>query len=144
MQKIVLDTNVLVSALLTAGYPARILTDLVLMRKVVTCLSEEVWQEYLAVLHRPKFAKYPAFATQTDMVLSQIEELSSMFQPDITLSVVPKDASDNKFVELAVYAEADFLITGNTNDFTFPQYQQVEIISPRQYWEEHGKFLLTP
>ena len=67
-----------------------------------------------------------------------------MFQPDITLSVISKDASDNKFVELAVYAEADFLITGNTNDFTFPQYQQVEIISPRQYWEEHGKFLLTP
>ena len=143
MDKIVLDTNVIVSALLTEGYPARILSNLVLARNVLFCLSDEVWQEYIHVLHRPKFAKYPAFTAQAEIVLSQLENVAFMFQPDITLSVIPTDESDNKFVELAVYAEANFLITGNINDFTFTRYERVQIISPQKYWEQYGKFLLN-
>lgn len=32
---------------------------------------------------------------------------------------------------------AYFIITGNTNDFTFPAYKQTKIVSPKEYWENH-------
>jgi hypothetical protein len=40
-------------------------------------------------------------------------------------------------LELADECVADFVITGNTNDFTFPEYKQTKIVSPKEYWELH-------
>ncbi len=45
MQKIILDTNVIVSALISNSVPTKILYDLVLTQKVKTCLSEEIYFE---------------------------------------------------------------------------------------------------
>jgi len=44
------------------------------------------------------------------------------------------DKDDNKIVELADESNADFIITGNTNDFTFPKYKNTKILTPRDYW----------
>ena len=58
MQKIVIDTNVLVSALIVKGFPSRIVNELILGEKVSLCLSKEVWKEYVEVLNRERFSKY--------------------------------------------------------------------------------------
>ena len=42
---------------------------------------------------------------------------------------------DNMLLELAEESKADFLITGNTNDFIIPSYKQTRILTPREYWE---------
>ena len=68
MPKIVLDTNVLVAALISNGCPARILNELVLENRVSLCLSEVVWEEYVDVLNRDKFSRYPEFTTQAQIV----------------------------------------------------------------------------
>ncbi len=60
MQKVILDTNVVVSALLSNSVPSSIMYELVLTRTVEVCLSEEVVAEYVAVLARDKFRKLPA------------------------------------------------------------------------------------
>ena len=46
-----------------------------------------------------------------------------------------KDKSDNKLLELAVQSHANFLITGNSLDFTIKQYKTTQIMSPRSFWE---------
>ena len=79
MQKIVIDTNVIVSALIGSGYPAQIIFDLVLGKKVIICSSFEVYAEY--VLHREKFAKYPEFVAKAEVVTNKIDELSLKFIP---------------------------------------------------------------
>ena len=61
MQKIVLDTNVLVSALISNGIPSQIITELVLPKRVLVCLSEAVLSEYIEVLSRDKFSKFGNF-----------------------------------------------------------------------------------
>ncbi len=61
MQKIVVDTNVIVSALIGSGYPTQIIFDIVLGKTVIVCSSFEVFEEYIEVLHRERFAKYPRF-----------------------------------------------------------------------------------
>ncbi|OQX00871.1 MAG: putative toxin-antitoxin system toxin component, PIN family [Desulfobacteraceae bacterium IS3] len=143
MQKIVIDTNVIVSSLITKGYPFRILFDLVLEKKVLLCLSEAVWKEYMEVLNRKKFSKYHEFKINAEIVLSKIEELAVTYYPDVKLSVI-KDEPDNRFLELAVFAKADFLITGNTNDFKLSEYDNVKIIGATTYWKFYQKNIEHP
>lgn len=39
--------------------------------------------------------------------------------------------------ELAVFSNAEFLITGNTRDFTIDKFEDVKIVTPGEYWENH-------
>ena len=106
MQKIVIDTNVIVSALIQQkGYPSLIVNDLALSKKVILCLSKAVWEEYVDVLNRDKFSKILSFKSNADIVLSKIEELASNFEPNLKIRAI-KDVSDNKFLELAVAGKA--------------------------------------
>jgi len=47
------------------------------------------------------------------------------------------DANDNMILELADECLADFVITGNSNDFTFPIYKNTKIVSPKEYWDSY-------
>ena len=40
-------------------------------------------------------------------------------------------------LEVADECEADFIITGNSNDFTFSEYKKTKILNPKQYWENY-------
>jgi putative PIN family toxin of toxin-antitoxin system len=137
-QKIVIDTNILVSALIQKGFSFKIIYDLVLEKKVDLCLSDEVWREYIEVLNRERFSKYRDFKANADIVLARLEELALKFKPALKIDRI-KDEADNKFLELAVCAEVNFLITGNTNDFTFSTYEDIKIVTPRDYWQNHRK-----
>lgn len=138
MQKIVIDTNVIVSALIGSGYSTQIIFDIVLGKKVIICSSFEVFAEYIEVLHRKRFAKYPQFITKAEIVLNKIDELSLKFIPLLKLHDI-SDESDNKFLELGVIAHADFIITGNTNHFKMKEYQNIKIVTPEEYINRYFK-----
>jgi uncharacterized protein len=72
MQKLILDTNVIVSALISSSIPTKILYELVLTQKVEICLSEEVLAEYVEVLNRDKFSKFANFKTKAEVVLNRL------------------------------------------------------------------------
>lgn len=55
MQRIVIDTNVFVSALIQRGYPNLIVNELVIDGKIDLCVSAEILQEYYLVFKRRKF-----------------------------------------------------------------------------------------
>ncbi len=99
-------------------------------------MSEEVMDEYNAVIHYTKFSKLVEFKINADEILSHVKRVCLFHKPGIKLSVV-KDLSDNKFLELAVSGDADFLITGNKNDFTLTEFKNVAILSPRDYYVEY-------
>lgn len=54
MQKLILDTNIIVSALISNSIPTKILYELVLPQKVKMCLSDEIFLEYVAVMNRER------------------------------------------------------------------------------------------
>lgn len=137
MQKLILDTNVIVSALISNSIPTKILYELVLTKKVKICLSEEVLAEYVAVLRRERFSKYPNFQAKADVVLSRLREVSFFFSTTKKIYVL-KDLSDNKFLELASASGADFLTTGNSQDFKISEFEKTRILSPTEYWENHA------
>jgi putative PIN family toxin of toxin-antitoxin system len=122
MQKIVIDTNVIVSALIQQGYPYKIISELFIEDRFQLCVSDELMAEYYEVLSRPKFAKFHDFFTRAEALLVDIENKATNFVPSIKLDLI-SDLDDNMILELADECLADFIITGNTTDFTFPTYK---------------------
>lgn len=134
MQRIILDTNIVVSSLIQKNYPYYIVFDYVLNGQVLLCLSEALLREYRDVLSRPKFAQITNFKSNAEFVLNRFTKTALFYEPKIRLNII-KDKSDNKLLELADESNADFLITGNSLDFNFTHYKHTQILSPRNFWE---------
>ncbi len=132
MQKIVIDTNVIVSSLIQRSYPYRILYELFVDDEISVCVSEKLMSEYYEVLSRPKFARFPDFFARAERLLTDIDTKASKFQPSTSIDLIA-DKDDNMLLELAEECQADFIITGNFNDFTFRQFKQTAIVSPKEY-----------
>ena len=136
MQRIVIDTNVIVSALIQKSYPYLIIYDLFIESKFQLCVSNQLMVEYYEVLTRPKFSKYQDFFSRAEALIVDIETKAVKFVPTIKLDLI-SDEDDNMILELADECEADFIITGNTSDFNFSTYKQTKIVTPKNYWDYH-------
>ena len=62
--------------------------------------------------------------------------MAELFEPANKLKII-KDEPDNRFLELAQTVKADFIITGNTNDFKMDKFEDTKIVNPKEYWEEY-------
>lgn len=136
MQKIVIDTNVMVSSLIQKSYPYTIVNELFIDNKIELCVSEELMAEYYEVLRREKFSRFQDFFIRAETLIAEIEDRATMFEPKIKLNLI-SDIDDNMILELADECLADFVITGNTTDFTFESYKKTKIVTPKEYWENH-------
>jgi uncharacterized protein len=133
MTKIIIDTNVLVSALIQKNYPFQILKTVLSVSEIEICLSRELLNEYIEVLNRPKFSKYADFTSNARVLIQLIEKIAVFYISTSTLNILD-DEADNRLLELAEISEADFLITGNSNDFKITSYKKTKIMSPKDYW----------
>ena len=132
--RIILDTNVIVSALIQRNYPYFILDNILADNNLDLCISPKLFAEYLDVLNRNKFSRFPDFHARAQALLADIEGRSKMFEPSITVSII-KDDADNRLLELAEACNADYIVTGNTNDFTILEYKGTKIVSPKDFFE---------
>jgi putative PIN family toxin of toxin-antitoxin system len=125
--KIVLDTNVIVSALLCPqSLPAKIL-GLVLNGTLGIVYDNNVLLEYVDVLNREKFKiNNGAIKVVLDFLTSDGEYIISM--PQTTHFT---DEDDKMFYELYKTGEVDFLITGNIKHFP----KEKNIVTPREFIE---------
>jgi putative PIN family toxin of toxin-antitoxin system len=111
--KVVFDTNILVSACWTPdGLEARVLT-MATSGQVIPCVSPAILAEYRDVLSRPKLASIGARATE---LLAALERNACLVEPTIPLRTSIDD-DDNRFLECALAASAEFLITGNLRHY---------------------------
>jgi len=124
--RLVIDTNILVSALLKpAGPPGRIL-DAVVQGVIEPIYSLAILTEYDAVLTRRKFAFDPeGIAALLELVASEGWPVARTARLDLSFP----DPDDRKFYECAAAAGCP-LVTGNARDF--PTKGPVEILSPAQ------------
>jgi putative PIN family toxin of toxin-antitoxin system len=126
--RIVIDTNVLISAAIQPnGLPAQVL-ELVARRAVELCVSEEVLAEYREVFGRAKFAGLDPH--RVGSLLAAIGEEATLVKPAHRLAESP-DESDNRIYECAAAAEADYIVTGNARHFKRP-YGPTRIVTARQ------------
>ena len=136
MQRLVVDTNVFVSSLIQRSYPYLITTELFSNNNLQLCISDDVFEEYVDVLSREKFSRFPDFILKAQTLLTRIEKKAVKYSPAHKVTMI-KDVDDNKFLELSETCRAEYLITGNTNDFTMREYKETKIVTPKEYWENY-------
>jgi putative PIN family toxin of toxin-antitoxin system len=129
----VLDTNVIISGLLAAdSLPATIL-DLALQGKIHAALSPAILTEMDKVLRRPRFAFEPR---EIGSFLALFKSRAKLVSPKKTLSLCQDDPSDNRFLECAEIAKAEFLVTGNKSHFP-PRHMSTLVVTPREFWDAY-------
>jgi putative PIN family toxin of toxin-antitoxin system len=130
MVRVVLDTNIVVSAMLrSAGFPEAALS--MAMRGIVRlCISEPVLAEYQEVLNRPKFR---IDSRKVATALARIREAGVMVSPSIRVKACI-DPDDNIFLECAESGEANYLVTGNTAHFP-DVWKKTKVVTPREFLE---------
>jgi len=128
MRSAVLDTNVIVSGLLrAAGAPASIM-DLGFSGKFRWYASEAILTEYEVVLARKRLG---ITARRAAEFFADLHQTAVMVVPARKLRECA-DASDDKFLECALEARADFMVTGNLGDFPV-RFQDIRVVAPRQF-----------
>lgn len=125
----VVDTNVVVAALLSpTGTPARVL-EWAINGDFRLCLSAAILAEYREVLLRPAFAFDPG---RVEWILQWLEREADLVTPSLTACDLP-DADDAIFLQTAVAAQADYLVTGNLKHFPAAKCHGFPVVSPRQF-----------
>ncbi len=131
MITLVMDTNVLVSGLLSPHSHSARLVRLIVDGSVRLAFDERILLEYREVLTRPKF---PFQLAQIYALLAQIEEEGLKIIPQPIAARLP-DPDDLPFLEAAVSAEVGFLVTGNKKHYPARARRGVQVVSPKQCLE---------
>ena len=128
--RVVLDTNVVVSAHLNSEGYERSVLDLALSGKLRMFVSEAILREYESVLRRPKFRLKPLHVSRS---LRLLRSAARLVAPYGQLNIA-RDPGDNRFLECAEAAKADYLVTGNKRHFP-KQWRQTLIVNARELLE---------
>jgi len=145
MIKVVLDTNVLISALLKEGSAPAMIVSLLRKKQVLLCLSQEILEEYKAVLERKRFSDLrKRKKKEIAELFAQIEREALWVTPKAPSEVIVKDPDDAKFVQSALDARADFLVTGNIKHFPLTKFQNTHVVTPREFADYIVKFVPVP
>ena len=129
----VIDTNVLVSALIThnpEAATAKVVRHL-LERDFIPMYDEDIIAEYADVLHRTKF---PILSETADALISYVIE-NGVEASRINFEEPMPDEDDRVFLEVALSMEDSFLVTGNQKHYP----TSARIITPSQFLEYFGK-----
>jgi uncharacterized protein len=129
--RIVLDTNVLVSGLLSPFGPPGEIVRLASGGLVSLCLDARIVAEYREVLSRPRFAFDPeSVASLMDYLVSNGEMVASEPLP----GRLP-DPDDEPFLEVSIAGEADCLVTGNLSYFPLEARAGARVLAPAEFVE---------
>jgi putative PIN family toxin of toxin-antitoxin system len=113
MTKVVIDTSVLVSALLTEHGAEAAVLDGVLDGKIIWCVSDAILAEYEATLYRPKFR-----GIERRKIVAALRLAASGRMTVVTARLIHSPHEpDNRFYECAQASLADYLVTGNRKHF---------------------------
>lgn len=130
VERAVVDTNVLISALLiSSGTPRRLLNILV-EQHTALLFSDDTFNELVTRISRRKFDRYRTPAQMADF-LDWLAELGEWVSPDVSIDAC-RDDDDNKFLSLAISGQADCLITGDNDLLVLHPFPGVQIFSPAE------------
>ena len=123
----VLDTNTLISAaILPNSVSGRAFFRAI--EKGLILLSEETLEELKSVLFRKKFDKYLPNISDRSIFIKSLSEASLLINPNISINDC-RDSKDNKFLELAVTANASCIITGDKDLLVLHPFREIPILN---------------
>ena len=126
--KIVVDTNILVSAIFFDGLPEKLI-DLILSGAVTIVLSEDMLQEYKSTI-RKMFGKLTKSGLRFS--LAPLLEYSVKVKPKSKIKIC-RDSDDDKFIVCAVDGDCEYIITGDNDLLSLDSYKNVNIVTVRDF-----------
>jgi len=126
---VLVDTNVLVSAVIRDRLPQRVIDEIVFRDDWFWIVSAEIETEYREVLARPKF-KVPDAIQQSWRAF--IEEVTIRIEPS-THPTFPRDPKDELFIAAALVSDADYLITGDKDLLDEQPLISTQILRPADF-----------
>ena len=130
--RIVLDSNVIISAFLFGGPPARVL-DRALAGAVQCFTSLPILDEVRDVLLRPKFGLASA---QALAMVEEFHDLCQIVTPREKVRAVRADPDDNMILACAIAADANLIISGDSHLLSIGQWRSIRILSPAEFMRE--------
>lgn len=127
--KIVPDTNIYISALGWNG-KERALINKGIGGDFNLFASKEILEEIRKVLN---YSKFDFSAEEKTAFLNIIAENFVIIQPRKTLNLIKEDPADNKFLECAVEARADFIISGDKHLLTLKEFNGIKILNASDF-----------
>jgi putative PIN family toxin of toxin-antitoxin system len=124
--KVVLDTNILVPALIKAGKPRDLFNKLVKDKQIV--LSRAILEEFLDVIEDPKIAKYTSEKDVT-IFLNTLKNAARIVQVKSKFKAVKEDPDDDTIIQTAYDSEADYIISGDKHLLLLKQFKGIRILT---------------
>lgn len=130
--RVVLDTNTLVSGLISPGGPPRRLLDGARTQAFELCSSATLLAELLDVLSREKFATRLAQTGLTPQgIVGELRRLATMAAPQAVPRVIEHDADDDHVLACALAGQADLIVSGDKHLLGLGgQYEGIRIVAP--------------
>ena len=127
--RVVLDTNVVVSGLLSPFGATGEIIRMVASGALELCYDARILSEYQNVLYRPKF---PFDQTYVEDLLDQIKACGYVTTGEPLAKRLP-DPDDEPFLEVAFGGEAQYLVTGNMRHYPAKKRQGIQVVSPTEF-----------
>lgn len=136
--KVVIDTNTVISAPLSEnGNPAKIF-ELLLLEEISNFRSKEITNEVIDVFNREKIKKLIS-EDKINFVIGNYVKFSKLVKPNIKLSVIKEDEDDNRVLECAETANADYIISGDEHLKKLKNYKNIKIVPPKEFFDIYLK-----
>jgi putative PIN family toxin of toxin-antitoxin system len=130
MVRVVIDTNVLVSALIVGGKPRRLVLKLLEEHTVI--LSLPILAELADVLARDKFI---VKTSQADRFLASLVRKSKIVTPGSRFKVISEDPDDDVVLNTAYNGKADYIVTGDRHLLSLKEFKMTKIVKVTQLLE---------
>lgn len=128
--RVVLDTNILVSAILFGGKPEQILYY-VIEKKIQAIISSVLLSELKEVFSK----KFPLKEPNIELTIRNIEKTFKMVQPKSNIEIV-RDEDDNRVLEAALEGKCDYIVTGDKDLLNLKTFKNIKIVTPDAFLAE--------
>lgn len=122
--RIVLDTNVLISAIAFGGRPREVL-EKVISGTFAMAISAEMLAEFQGVLEGRKF-RYPSAIVRT--IVNELLAVSELVRPTMKVEQIKADPADNRILECALESRAACIVTGDRHLLELGQFEGISIL----------------
>jgi putative PIN family toxin of toxin-antitoxin system len=128
-ERVVIDTNIFIYFLISNSFQK---FDKVLKNRKVTLLfSEELLDEFMEVVSRPKFRKY-FIKSEVDQLLNDLEHYSELIKVKSKVNIC-RDKKDNFLLSLCLDGKANYLITGDQDLLSLNRFKRTDIIKMTEF-----------
>jgi uncharacterized protein len=136
MIRVVLDANVLVSALISPrGIPAQVLKawrD----ERFHLVISQAILSEIDRVLRYPKTRKRHGMSdSEIKEWIDDLAHLAVLVPGQITVAVIIEDPADDRYLECALEGEAESIVSGDQHLLKLKRYEHIDVLTPRAFLE---------